>query len=146
MTRPVRLPTQRSSFAGHEARIYELERKLRARQEQLRPENLGERAPFSHAGAITVTTSGEEPEWDVEFGGQVTGAVVRLKTAGSSSTVVTFYLNGASMGTVTLASSETRKVAYLGDYHANPTDSIGARITTAGTGAKGLSAFVRMKG
>lgn len=119
-------------------------------EERGRPANprptTSERAPFSHSGSITVTTAGDEPEWDVEIGGQVTAAVVRLKTAGTTDTVFEFFLNGSSMGTVTLGSGVTRKVAYLGDYRGKNGDAIGGRITTAGTGAKGLSAFVRMKG
>ena len=103
-------------------------------------------AVWSHSGAITVTTSGEEPEHDVRVGGQLVSFKVRLKTAGSTSTVVTFYKNGASLGTVTLAASATSKEDYLGNYRAKPGDSIGCRITTAGTGAKGLSAFAVMKG
>lgn len=31
-----------------------------------------ERAPFSHAGAVSA--AGDEPEWDVEVGGQITAA------------------------------------------------------------------------
>lgn len=103
-------------------------------------------APFSAAGAVATTTSGEEPQWRVRVGGQVVSASLHLKTSGSSNTVITFYLNGASMGTVTLTSGQTDTTAYLGSYRAKPGDMIGARVTTAGTGAKGLSAFVVMKG
>ena len=103
-------------------------------------------APFSAAGAVAVTAAGDEPQWRVQFGGQIVSASLHLKTAGSSTTTITFYLNGASIGTASLASSATDTVVYLGDYRAKNGDLIGARITTAGTGAKGLSAFVRMKG
>lgn len=127
---------------GYARRLEDLERKTRKAK---RPKD-EEIAPFSAAGAISVTTAGDEPQWKVQRGGHIVNVEVSLKTAGSSSTVVTFYLNGGSMGTVTLASSDTDETAYLGAYRAKPGDKIGARITTAGTGAKGLSAFVRMKG
>lgn len=103
-------------------------------------------APFSAAGAVAVTAAGDEPQWQVQTGGQIVSVSVHLKTAGSSSTVVTFYLKAVSIGTVTLASSATDAFAYLGNHRAAPGDKVSARITTAGTGAKGLSAFVRMKG
>lgn len=125
--------------------IRRLERLERTTKQPQRDKN-EEIAPFSHAAAITVTTAGDEPEWDVRVGGQIVAWKVRLKTAGSSNTVMTFYLNGVSMGTVTLGSGVTSKDDYLGDYRAKSGDVIGARITTAGTGAKGLSAFVTMKG
>lgn len=105
--------------------------------------------PFSAAGAVALTASGDEPQWRVRTGGQIVSASLHLKTAGSSSTVMTFYLNGAAIGgtgTVTLASSATDQQAYLGNVRAKPGDLISARVTTAGTGAKGLSAFVVMKG
>lgn len=119
-------------------------------EERRRPANprptTEEIAPFSAAGAVAVTTSGEEPQWRVQTGGQIVSVSLHLKTAGSSTTTITVYLNGASIGTVSLASSATDTVAYLGDYRAKNGDLIGVRITTAGSGAKGLSAFVRMKG
>lgn len=103
-------------------------------------------AYWSHSGSLTVTTAGDEPEHDVRSGGQIVSVTLRLKTAGSTSTVGTFYLNGVSLGTVTLTSGETRVDAYLGDYRAKAGDALGFRITTVGTGAKGLSAFAVMKG
>lgn len=103
-------------------------------------------APFSAGGSVSVTASGDEPQWRVRTGGQIVNVSAHLKTAGSSSTVVTFYRNGVSIGTVTLAASATDALAYLGSYRAKNGDLISARITTAGTGAKGLSAFVVMKG
>lgn len=105
-----------------------------------------ETAPFSAAGAVSVTPSGEVPKWKVQTGGLIEEITATLDTAGSSSTVVTAYLNGVSIGTVTLASSDTDETDLITPVRAVPGDVIGARITTAGTGAKGLSAFVVMKG
>ena len=129
---------QDSAWRSLVRRLERLERKTTSPERSKHEEIV----PFSQAGAVSVTTSGDEPGWHVRQGGQVVSATVRLKTAGSSSTVVTFYLNGASMGTV----SDTSEDAYLGNYRAKPGDVISARITTAGTGAKGLSAFVVLKG
>jgi hypothetical protein len=95
---------------------------------------------------VTVTTLADTPDWDVWVGGQLVAFIVRLRTAGTSNTVVSFYVNGVFVGSVTLASGENRKVAFLGDLRVKNGDGVAAVVTTAGTGAKGLSAFVRAKG
>lgn len=102
-------------------------------------------SPASQYGAVTVTALADTPEWDVWVGGQITALIARLRTAGSANTVVTFYLNGSSIGTVTLGSGVNRGTAYVNERVKN-TDGIAAVVTTAGAGAKGLSGFVRMKG
>lgn len=129
-------------FRRLEHRIEDLERKTKKAKRSSEVEV----APFAANGAVAVTTSGDEPQWNVQRGGQIVVASLHLKTAGSSSTVFTYYLNGASIGTATLASSATDIEVHLGSHRAKPGDKIGGRITTAGAGAKGLSAFVRMKG
>ena len=135
-------PSEDGAWRSLARRLERLERKTkspeRSKQEEI--------VPFSYSGAITLTPAGERPRWNVRTGGQVVSASLHLDTAGSSSTVMTFYLNSTTMGTITLASSDTDEEAYLGDYRAKPGDKISARITTAGTGAKGLSAFVILKG
>lgn len=141
----IHLPRGEETIArDHRDRIRRLERQKQT--PTLRPERVTERAPFSAAGALTVTASGDEPEWEVEVGGRITRGIVRLRTAGTSNTVFTFYLNGSSLGTVTLGSGVTRAEGAIGTSTAVPGDRIGARITTAGTDAKGLSAFAEMVG
>lgn len=123
-------------------RLENLERKTSARSRSSEEEV----AVWSHSGAVTVTTAGDEPLHHALRGGKVVEVSAHLSTAGSTSTVATFYLNGVSLGTVTLAASDTDEYAYLGDYRVRPRDKVGCRITTAGTGAKGFSAFLVMKG
>lgn len=140
---PKYLPhTDEQAIADLVTRVRELERHA---GRNARPQTV-EIAPFSGDGPVAVTPAGDEPQWNVYVGGQIVSVSAHLKTAGSSDTVITFYLNGVSIGTITLASSETDKVAYLGDHRAKNGDKISSRITTAGTGAKGPSAFVVMKG
>ncbi|HUR18888.1 MAG TPA: hypothetical protein VMZ51_08145 [Acidimicrobiales bacterium] len=75
---------------------------------------------------------------------EIVDAVADLKTAGSSSTVATIYKNGASIGTVTLVSSDTNETdpLTLTTFTAD-VDGVGCGITTAGTGALGLTVLVR---
>ena len=98
---------------------------------------------FSLPGAVSVSTSGPD---ESHIGGQLVGVICRLGTAGTSNTVVTVYRNGASLGTVTLASGETRKVGYLGNIRiAAETDVVTVGVTTAGAGASGLTVKVRLR-
>lgn len=108
-------------------------------------------APWSAAGAIAVTTSGEQTTWIVGQAGGVGGIInegtIYLSTAGSTSTVLTVYVNGASIGTLTYASGDTTpQTDTLTSTWVDVGDRVSARITTAGSGAKGLSAFVPIKG
>jgi hypothetical protein len=68
-----------------------------------------------------------------------------ISPASQYGAVATFYVNGSSIGTVTLASGDTR-IQTTVNVRVKNTDGIQVVITTAGTGAKGLSAFLRMKG
>lgn len=139
----VHLPRGEDSIArDHRDRLRKLEREKK--KPTLRPGKVVERAPFSQNGAVSVTAAGDEPIHDVMVGGKIRRGIIRLKTAGTSNTVVTFYLNGSSLGTVTAGSGVTRVEGAIGTSTAVPGDGISARITTAGTGAKGLSAFVEM--
>ena len=117
--------TQNTVNANQRDRIRQLERKA---GRDARPAT-SEVGVASQYGAVTVTALADTPEYDVSVGGQLVEAVVRLRTAGSSSTVVTFYLNGSSIGTVTVASSATRAAGYLGDYRVKLGDGIAAVIT-----------------
>lgn len=130
----------------HNVNILQRVKRLeRATSQGDRPQTY-EISPASQYGAVAVTALTDTPEWDVWTGGQIVAVVLRLRTAGSSSTVATYYVNGSSIGTVTLASSATRGVEYLGNVRCKAGDGLAVVVTTAGTGAKGLSAFVRMKG
>jgi hypothetical protein len=135
-------PSEGSAYRRTARRLENVERGTR----KAKRSKVEETPPWSLNGAVAVTTAGDEPLWRARTGGQIIAATMHLNTAGSSSTVGTFYLNGASIGTITLASSATDVEAYLGSHRVKPGDRIGFRITTAGTGARGLSAFLTMKG
>lgn len=103
--------------------------------------------PFSQYGAVALTTAADSTGWVVGQAGGVGGFIdegtINLSTAGSSSTVVTVYVNGVSIGTLTYASGDTTpQTDALTPTRVVVGDRITARVTTAGTGAKGLSGFV----
>lgn len=135
-------PSQEKALVNQRDRVRQLERKA-GKDARLATQEI---AHISQYGAVTTTNLADSPEHDVSVGGQLVEAVVRLRTAGSTSTVVTYYLNGSSIGTVTVAASETRATAYLGDIRVKLGDGITGVVTTAGTGAKGLSGKIRCKG
>lgn len=152
MTRPVRLPTVQSAHANHEQRIYDLERKTRSSQTDTRPDPSVylEVAPFSQYGTVTLTAAADSAAWVVGTlsgkGGLVNSATLSLSTAGSTSTVVTIYVNGNSIGTVTYASGDTTpQTDALTATRCAVGAKITARVTTAGTGAAGLSCFVPIR-
>lgn len=112
-----------------------------------RAERVREVAEWSSYDAVAVTAAGSETSFVVGqrggAGGLITAGTVFLTTAGSSSTVVTIYVNGVSKGTITYASSDTTpQTDSLTATWVDVGDRIAARVTTAGTGAKGLSVFV----
>lgn len=93
---------------------------------------------WSMAGAVAVVADGDTPRWKVLEPFLVPSLYATLATAGSSSTVCTAYLNGVSIGTVTLAASDDDEADAITPVRAVPGDRIHMRPTTAGTGAKGL--------
>lgn len=96
---------------------------------------------FSLPGAVVVTTSC--PRYYKRTGIDTSELRVHasLDTAGTASTVVTIYKNGASLGTVTLASgATTTEVVFntpfkVGDY-------LRVLVTTAGAAARDLAVSV----
>lgn len=106
--------------------------------------------PFSSYGAVALTTAADATGWVVGQGGSTGGFIdqgtISLSTAGSTSTVVTIYVNGSSIGTLTYASGDTTpQTDALTPTKVVVGDLITARVTTAGTGAKGLSGFVPIR-
>lgn len=130
---------QAAQIASLAKRLEDLERPSRVPGRQGGIEELR----FSQSGAVAVTTSGPD---EARTTGQLIGVICRLGTAGTANTVVTIYRNGASIGTVTLASEEDRKAAYLGNYRiAAETDVMTVGVTTAGAGAKDLTVKLRLR-
>jgi hypothetical protein len=97
-------------------------------------------SPSGFGGNVVVTDQ-SSPGW-FPGGATVLHLEVRMNTAGSTSTVVTFYKNGISFQTVTLLSGETAKEVAVNVAFAN-NDELTCRVTTAGTGAKGLTAYAK---
>lgn len=64
---------------------------------------------------------------------------VLLATAGSTSTVVQVYKNGASIKTITLAASAVAGTEHIGLSWQPRADLLRVGVTTIGTGAAGLS-------
>lgn len=114
------------------------ERRLRRHVAPLAPE----RIPFSYPGALALSTS---PPWVPVRDVTLYDVRALLGTAGTSSTVVTVYVNGVSVGTVTLTSGQTNVGASLTSTAlAADTDLVTVAVTTVGTGAKDLDVLVRV--
>lgn len=98
-----------------------------------------ERPPgWSMAGDVTVVSDDIVPRYVVMVGGLIESLYATLSEDGSTSTVATGYVNGVSIGTVTLASSDTFERDGITPVRVVPGDVVHMRPTTAGTGAKGL--------
>lgn len=98
-------------------------------------------AQFSQYDTVTLTPASKVPSYTVKVGGLIDALSASLATAGSSSTVVTFYKNGVSIGTVTLAASDLVETDAITPVRVAVGDRITARVTTAGTGAAGLETW-----
>jgi hypothetical protein len=128
-------------------------RNLRDRIRNLERANTGIERPKqleilvgSYYGELATTTLADTPPDRVSVGGQLVAVVGDLATAGSTNTVVTIYVGGVSIGTLTIASSETQGEDYLGNIRIAAGSRIQCVITTAGTGAAGLAVKLRLKG
>lgn len=96
---------------------------------------------FSLAGSVAVSTSGPDtPAAD----GTLFKVRCLLGTAGTSSTVVTVYVNGSSVGTVTLTSGQTNVAASFSEALTADSDLVTVGVTTAGSGAKDLTVLARV--
>src|SRR5687768_15838409 len=74
-------------------------------------------AEWSHADVVTVTSATGGPQHHARRGGKIIEVSAHLTTEGTTNTVATFYLNGVSLGTVTLtatgASTDNDVYGYL---------------------------------
>ena len=97
---------------------------------------------FSYAGALAVSTS---TPWTPVRNCAIYNCRALLGTAGTSSTVVTVYVNGSSIGTVTLTSGQTNVGAALTTtVVAQDTDVVTVGVTTVGAGAADLTVLLRV--
>lgn len=108
------------------------------------PTSLGGSPPspvqFSLPGSVTASLSGP---WMPDEDMTLVSVRALLGTAGTSSTVVTVYVNGSSVGTVTLASGATSAQADIYVELVRNTDVVTLGVTTAGAGAAMLTVIVR---
>lgn len=96
-------------------------------------------APFGTTSPTTLPTTLSR-KYRVRFGGELYRVYGDLNTAGTSDTVVTIYLNGVSIGTITIASGATSNTEANAKFSKRVIkgDIITVQVTTAGTGAGGL--------
>lgn len=98
--------------------------------------------PFSYAGVLTLSTS---PPWTPHEDCALIEVRALLNTTGTSNTVVTVYVNGTSVGTVTLGSGVANNAATLSTSLTANTDVVTVGITTVGTGSPAnLTALLRV--
>src|SRR4051794_22305696 len=105
----------------------------RRRIGRLERKRVSHSVPFSYSGALLLSTS---PPWTPHEDRALIDVRVLLGTTGTSNTVVTVYVNGSSVGTVTLGSGVANNSATLSTSLAANTDVVTVGITTVGTGAK----------
>lgn len=122
-------------------RVDDLERRLRARSAAKPPAAEPLEGIFSLAGALTTVASGR---WYPRRTGTLTNVFASLDTAGSSSTVVTVYVDGASQGTITLGSGVNKSSVTFDDVLVADTDYLTVAVTTVGTGAANLTVQARL--
>ncbi len=123
-------------------RVEDLERRLRSRVIDNRPEPLEPlEATFSHAGTPTTAVS---PRWYPSRTANLYRVLVSLGTTGTTSTVVTVYVNGGSQGTITLTSGTAKNTGTFDDVLVADTDYLTVAATTVGTGAAKLTVQARL--
>jgi hypothetical protein len=134
-------PSNASRLTRLVKRVEDLERRLQARTAGRPPAAEPLEAVFSHAGTPTTATSAR---WYPRRTATLSDAIVSLGTAGSSSTVVTVYVNGGSQGTITLGSGVHANSGTFDDVLVADTDYLTVAATTVGTGAADLTVQARL--
>lgn len=136
----IQRPDQVKAVASMHTRLRDMER---ATSPATRPVE-EERAVFSYPDALVV---GISPKYPVRRGGQLVQVSVDLVTAGSTSTTLKVYRNGAQIGsTITVLAGVTELSPYLGELRIAANDRLQTEVVTAGTGAADLTLSLTMKG
>lgn len=93
---------------------------------------------FTHSGPVSV---GDDlsPAYEPAHRQTLLGARGRLADAGSSTTTVTVYKNGSSIGAISWGSGETLSVDTFDVGFSADTDLLQVMCTAAGTDAAGIS-------
>lgn len=141
MTASLDSPTLGRALRALERRVRDLERALTTRLPTTTPKSQRQEAVFSYAGTLTVATS---PRWYPRTTARLTQVVASLATAGTSDTVVTVYVNGTSVGTLTLRSGVTKASGSFTSALTADTDHLRVGVTTVGTGAADLTVQARL--
>lgn len=128
---------QKASYANDQKTIWREIRALWARTRSGGGNNGDNETIFSFAGAPSVGV--QSPIYRIATATRVLSEIVAsLGVAGSTSTVVTVYKNGASHTTLTFLASEAyATVAVMTEW--TDGDRMTVAVTTAGTGAESVS-------
>jgi len=94
--------------------------------------------PYTYGNKTTAVAVAESGEYELQFDQPLGIWIARLRTAGTTNTVVAIYLEGVSVGTITLGNAEARDVVDLSAVIGLTEEGVAVGVTTAGTGAKGL--------
>lgn len=94
---------------------------------------------FSHDGPLTEATS---PPLGVWHGGILSVLAVKLRAAGSTDTIIDVYRDGAVVATVTVPAGDASHNGEVGSRYSDDS-ALALEITTAGTGAAGMTAAAR---
>lgn len=122
--------------------IKAIQRRLRTSGGDTRPTRTEPlEAVFSHAGTPSTEPSAR---WYPRRTARLVSVLASLATAGSSSTVVTVYVNGGGQGTVTLGSGVNKATAVFDDVLVADADYLTVAATTVGTGAEDLTVQARL--
>ncbi len=140
MARAAEVPGQVDQTARLVRRVENLERGQRLANN---PRSTAEplEATFSHAGTPTTAASAR---WYPRRTATLTRVIASLATAGTTSTIVTVYVNGGSQGTITLASGVNKNTGTFDDVLVADTDYLTVAATTVGTGAAKLTVQARL--
>lgn len=95
-------------------------------------------ARFTHSGPVAVSAV-LSPAYEPPNRQTLLGARSRLAEAGSSTTTVTVYKNGSSIGSISWGSGETLSADTFDVGFSADTDLLQVMCTAAGTDAKGIS-------
>jgi len=122
-------------------RVDDLERRLRNRATEAPDPGEPLEATFSHSGTPTTAASAR---WYPRRTATLTQVIVSLATAGTTSTIVTVYVNGGSQGTITLASGVNKNTGTFNNVLVVDTDYLTVAATTVGTAAANLTVQARL--
>lgn len=94
---------------------------------------------WSQSGAVAITPANGDPVHDIRNQFDTLLLIARVRVVGSTATIWTVYLEGVSIGTITIAASSLRQTGTINNVGGDVGEGLSARITTAGAGAYSAS-------